>query len=195
MPLHPQGIVGPWSAGIVLDWHTLSSQVTGHNEFGHPIFDTKRSEVGELLYRFKYQNDRAALAELLRVTIDYLGDKVRGRFDLIVPVPPSLPSRQVTALIAEGLANGLGSAYSATALTKTRSTKELKSVTDLEVRKQMLEGAFAVDRSQVEGRTVLLVDDVYRSGATLESAAAAITSQGNPQTVYVLAVTRTRVHR
>jgi hypothetical protein len=50
--LHPQGVRGPWKAGIVLDWHTVECQVIGENEFGHPIFDTQRSEIGELLYRF-----------------------------------------------------------------------------------------------------------------------------------------------
>jgi hypothetical protein len=40
--LCPQGVKGPWKAGIVLDWHTLASQVIGENEFGHPIFDTQR---------------------------------------------------------------------------------------------------------------------------------------------------------
>jgi len=48
---------------------------------------------------------------------------------------------------------------------------------------------------EVDGKSVLLVDDLYRSGATLTAAAQAITNQGGAKTVYVLAITRTRVHR
>ena len=80
-------------------------------------------------------------------------------------------------------------------MSKTRSTGELKSVTDPEVRKQMLTGVFKVDRRQVDGKTVLLVDDLYRSGATLETAAEAVVAQSNSKAIYVLAITRTRVHR
>ena len=59
----------------------------------------------------------------------------------------------------------------------------------------MLSGAFQAQKSEISGKKVLLVDDLYRSGATLEAATEAIMAQGNAQVVYVLAITRTRVHR
>ena len=193
--LNPQGIKGPWKTGIVLDWHTVGSQMVGHNEFGHPIFETQRSALGELLFRFKYRNDKEALAEILKEIVGYLAGRAEGRFETVVPTPPSNPSRTVTKEIAMGLAAGLKIAYSESALVKTKSTAELKSVADLEVRKEMLRDAFRVDRKEVEGKGILLVDDLYRSGATLEAAAEAIARQGNPRAIYVLALTRTRVHR
>jgi competence protein ComFC len=193
--LHPQGVKGPWKAGIVLDWHTVASKVIGENEFGHPIFDTERSELGELLFRFKYRNDQAALARMLWLCNDYLLRHASGKFEIVLPVPPSNSARIATRRVAEGIAVGLGLSYSNTALTKVKSTSELKSIADREVRKELLRNAFRVDGTQVEGKAVLLVDDVYRSGATLESAAEAIAAQGSPKALYVLALTRTRVHR
>ncbi len=195
MVLHPQGIKGPWKAGIVLDWHTLASQIVGHNEFGYPIFDNTRSEIGELLYQFKYRNDRGALQKILGTAVEYLGDKAKGKFNLIIPVPPSNPTRTITSQLAYGLATGLGAKFSVSALVKCKNTNELKSVSDSEERKQILEGAFSADRQQLESKAVLLVDDLYRSGATLEAAAEVVTAQGNARVVYVLAITRTRVHR
>lgn len=195
MELHPQGVKGPWKAGIVLDWHTVASQVTGQNEFGHPIFKTDRSEIGELLYQFKYKNNQTALKKLLKVMVDYLGDKAKDKFDLILPIPPSNANRTVTNQIAQGLAEGLGAGFSPDALTKIKDTAELKALVDPEQRKLALEGAFKADKKQLEGKVVLLVDDLYRSGATLEAASQVVAAQGKTKLVYVLAITRTRVHR
>jgi len=195
MVLHPQGIKGPWQAGVVLDWHTVASQVIGQNEFGYPIFDNTRSEIGELLYQFKYRHDQNALQKIVRTVIEYLGEKVKGKIDVILPVPPSNPMRTVTRQMAQGLADGLHVGFSRTALMKIKDTNELKSVTDSEERKKVLEGAFKADKQQLEGKSVLLVDDVYRSGATLSAATEVVTGQGRAKIVYVLAITRTRVHR
>ena len=195
MLLHPQGIKGPWKAGIVLDWHTVASQIIGQNEFGYPIFDNTRSEIGELLYQFKYRGDLSALDKIVQASIEYLREKTKGKFDLIISVPPSNPARTITSQIAQGLAVGLGTNYSGTALTKCKNTSELKSVSDPEQRKQILEGAFVADSLQLEGKVVLLVDDLFRSGATLEAASEVVIGQGNTKAVYALAITRTRVHR
>jgi competence protein ComFC len=94
--LCPQGVKGPWKAGIILDWHTVASQVIGENEFGHPIFDTQRSEIGELLYRFKYRSDRAALTKMLRLCNDYLSRHAAGKFEIVLPVPRRIIARCVS---------------------------------------------------------------------------------------------------
>jgi predicted amidophosphoribosyltransferase len=194
MKLHPQGIKGSWKAGIVLDWHTVGSQISGQNELGYPIFDNFRSEIGEKLYQFKYKNDQGALGVILHASIDHLWSN-RGKFDLIIPVPPSSSSSMVTKKLAQGLAEGLSTSFSDTALLKIKSTNAVKGVSDPEIRKSMLTGVFQADAEQLNGRSVLLVDDIYRSGATLESATEVILAQGQAKTVYVLAITRTRVHR
>jgi predicted amidophosphoribosyltransferase len=194
MTLHPQTIKGSWRSGIVLDWHTVGSELIGADEFGHPIFETTRTEIGELLYQFKYRSNRRAFEKLIAIAAERLAGS-RGKFDLVLPVPPSNPSRTVTQRIAAGLAGTLAAATSTTALTKVRATNELKSVTDPEKRKELLTGVFAADAKQLCGKRVLLVDDLYRSGATLEAATQAAYTQGKASDVCAFAVTRTRVHR
>lgn len=193
--VNPQGVRGPWRAGIVLDWHTVGSQLVGQNEFGHPIFETQRTPLGELLFRFKYRADQAALTAIVAKTVEYLGPRTRGKFDLLIPVPPSNPTRVWACRLAEEIAAGLGVPYSDSALTKIKATGELKSVADPEIRREMLQGAFQANALEVRGKTVLIVDDLYRSGATLEAAAEAVTGVGSARAVYVLAITRTRVNK
>lgn len=187
-------IEGSWKSGMVLDWHTTESHAVGENEYGHTVFETTRTELGELLYQFKYRSNRIALNSLIKLASSRLS-VANGKFDLIVPIPPSSPKRTVTSQIAAGLAPGLAAAISLTALTKVRETDELKSVTDPEKRRELLAGAFSADKSQIHGKKVLLVDDLYRSGATLEAATDALYHLGGAAAVYVFAITRTRVNR
>ncbi|MFZ1887042.1 MAG: hypothetical protein WAU33_03360 [Candidatus Binataceae bacterium] len=60
----PRKIPGRWRDGYALDLHTLSSTPIGYNEFGHMQFDTKRSEVGELLYQLKFNRDETVVPEI-----------------------------------------------------------------------------------------------------------------------------------
>ena len=83
-----QRIPGRWRDGYVLDLHTRSSTYLGHDEFGHPRFDTQYSPVGELMYRLKYKSDKDALPELIETATAFAqswGIKV----GMVVAVPPS----------------------------------------------------------------------------------------------------------
>ena len=57
---NPRSLRGPWTAGFALDWHTLGSTFIGNDPFGHPMFETKRPPVGELLYQLKYGRTHTA---------------------------------------------------------------------------------------------------------------------------------------
>lgn len=191
MKLNIQGIQGPWCAGLVLDWHMTESQCIGNNEFGHPIFNNKRTEVGELLYQFKYQNDSSAGKDLIAVACKNLR-ACRVKFDVVVPIPPSRPNHKVTATIADGLACCLSSQYAPGGLQKINPTKQVKSIPDKKDRKQILHGAFRAEPDILCGKIILIVDDLYGSGATLGEATRVSYAQAKAGKVYVFAVTRTR---
>ena len=57
--IKPVKLAGPWTDGYVLDRQTVSSIPTGDPY--HP-FDTERTELGELLFQFKYRNKADALS-------------------------------------------------------------------------------------------------------------------------------------
>jgi len=85
---NPMKLRGPWVEGYTLDLYSISSTFLGYDG-SIPRFDTKYTEVGELVNRLKYRGDSAALPSL----IDTAEQFVRGlnwTFDCIVPVPPSI---------------------------------------------------------------------------------------------------------
>ena len=103
----------------------------------------------------------------------------------------AVSATQPVAEIATHLAKGLKRTLAVNAVTKIKDTPSLKSVHDADSRRELLEGAFRVDVSAVVGKGVLLIDDLYRSGATANSVALSLISAGASR-VYFLAATRTR---
>ena len=56
------------------------------------MFDTTRSDLGELLYRLKYRSDVSVLDEIVQVAARFYRSWNPGA-TVIVPVPPSRSSR------------------------------------------------------------------------------------------------------
>jgi predicted amidophosphoribosyltransferase len=188
-------IPGNWREGYVLDFHTIRSDFLGHDEFGHPMFDTQRSEIGELLYRLKYKSDRTVLNAIVDTVVDFIHSWIPA-VDAILPVPPSRQSRvyQPVLEIANGVGNRLKIQVNNDCIVKVKDTPELKNVYGYSERLLLLENAYAIDASSLIDRDVLLFDDLYRSGATLNAMARALyaSTSGKPANVYALALTRTR---
>jgi competence protein ComFC len=190
----PRKIAGRWRDGYALDLHTLSSTPVGHNEFGHMQFDTKRSEVGELLYRLKYNGDKTVVPEIVDALFEFTTSWNPG-VEIIIPVPPSSQrSIQPVIVLAEAFGRRLGIPL-ADCVVRTRDAPQLKNVFDLDERLRLLGGLHQIDAAVVQGKKLLLFDDLYRSGATMNAITAALYDEGRASDVFALTVTRTRSHQ
>lgn len=192
MRIHPLPITGPWDAGFTLDAHTVSAEFLGYDLEGRAQFETVRTEIGELLYRLKYRGDRGASVVLAATAAEFI--RSRGlRVEVVVAVPPSkVRPFQPLLAIARRLAGDLGAGYDFRSLRKIKETPELKSVDEMAAREAALKDAFDVQGDALAGRHVLLLDDLYRSGASMNAAARALRSKGHVASLGVLALTRTR---
>jgi predicted amidophosphoribosyltransferase len=190
----PRQIKGRWQHGYALDVHTLSSIPIGYNEFGHLQFDTTRPEVGELLFRLKNRGDTSTVDEIVAASVSYLRTW-QPPIEILVPVPPSrFRITQPVMLIAKGISDLLPIPL-VECITKTRDAPQLKNIFDLDERLKALDGLHAVDAAVTQGRKVLLFDDLYRSGATMNAITTTLYDQGKAAGVFVLTITRTRSFR
>jgi competence protein ComFC len=190
--MNPTRILGRWHSGFALDYHSISSEFVGHDEYGHPMFETKRSELGELLYRLKYGRDLGVVEEIGATAAEFLRTWKPGA-EFILPVPPSRPRlQQPVLLIAERIGRILDLEVHPEAVTKLKAIPQLKDVFEYDKRVSLLQGAHSVARSMTEGRNILLFDDLFRSGATMNSIAQVLSEEGSALDVYAMTITRTR---
>ena len=140
------------------------------------------------------KHDQAAAAEIIAAAVTFVKSK-KTNFDLIIPVPASTQRAvQPVQLLAEGIGAALGLPV-ISCVTITRSASQLKGITDPEKRKEALDGLHAVDARHTHGKNVLLFDDLFRSGATMNAITDVLSQQGRAANVYVLTITRTRSNR
>lgn len=146
--------------------------------------------MGGLAYQLKYAGDKAALHPLVDHILTLCEQHPDLReVDAIVPVPPSTardfnPVGALAAALSQRL-----NLPTWPALVKTRATAPQKVLRTLAQKQANVAGAFAA-RGPVRGRRLLVVDDLYDSGATLEEVTRVLTQAGAAR-VCVLTLTRT----
>ena len=77
------------------------------------------------------------------------------------------------------------------AVHKCRESAELKNVRNAKERRRLLEESFEVEASRIKNQSLLLFDDLYRSGATMNAITDILMTSG-AAVVYAFAFTRTR---
>ncbi len=133
------------------------------------------------------------LTDLLELV--WIGSDVLRDVDIVVPVPLH-PDRRAergfnqAELIAEALAKRIGLPVVLSGLTRVRAGVRRRIGAGREERQAQSSGAFAAASRLVADRRLLLVDDVFTTGATLGACAGALRSAGAAR---VVALTAARV--
>ncbi|GHV26898.1 hypothetical protein FACS1894176_08210 [Bacteroidia bacterium] len=197
MEINPQKIDGHWDEGWALDIHTSSSSPI-KDESGNIIkWDTKRPPIAEELYQVKYCKKRDRVDNIAKTAADFLKKyKDEWKTDLIIPIPPSDETREFQPVYE--IAKTIGK-YSAipvdTEMLKKIKTPPLKEIEDPAERREILKDSFTVQPDSLNGKDVLIFDDLYRSGDTLNAAYDVILNDGKADSATVLTITKTRSKR
>jgi predicted amidophosphoribosyltransferase len=193
MEVNIQRINGNWDLGYSLDKHVLQSIYLGENQWGHAEFDTTRSEVGEALFLLKYRSDFTQIS----VIADQMFESLSQHFStacLVIPMPASKQrARQPVREIALKVAENMKIPCLENLLIKNVSTPQMKDIDSRDDKVDTLVKAFAINDVLGDGDyDILIVDDLYDTGSSLEAATKVLSEYSKIRNIYVATVTRKR---
>ncbi len=153
-----------------------------------------KGKIVTLIHNLKFNNAQY-LAEDFSKDLCKLYKTEKYSCDIVIPVPMTqarLKSRgyNQAGLLANGLSKLINLPYDENNLLKIKDTKSQVGL-DFSERKNNLIDAFKTkDKKFFKGKRVLLVDDIFTTGATIECCARALKKGGASQ-VFVITVAHT----
>ncbi len=136
------------------------------------------TNVGDTLHRCKYENGGDFPDFLLRLTLKAYRKKFgQERFDLILYVPPT-KSGDLVKNFAMKVSQILKFPVSHN-LTKQRVTSEQKIFENAYLKSDNVKDAFVYKKpEEIKGKNILLIDDIFDSGATVKEIGRYLTNLG-----------------
>ena len=173
----------------------LLSELNLNFFYNHAFYGTNVAEL-YTLYLFETDSPVQSAIHKLKygkvITLgDFLGKKLSEVIPphlttndvIIIPIPLSKKRRNKRGynqaeLIAKPLAKQLGINYQSKLLKRVKNNPS-QTFLNKEERKKNVEGIFEVsDKMKIQGKTILLIDDVLTTGATLAEAAKCLNESG-----------------
>ena len=188
--MSPIKVDGNWTEGYAMDKHVIHSEHLGYDQFGYDIYDTTRSELGELVYKMKYNGHNDTSEEIVNIITPFLDDwLIDKNINCILPVPPTIQRTfQPVFVIAKKIADKYGIAYDDTVLKKIASV----AAKDMTREHKSVEGTIVKLKNASSRRNILLIDDLYSTGSTANECVKILKCDPNIDNVYFLAITKTR---
>jgi len=187
-------ITGTWDLGYVLDRHVIRSDFLRYDEFGKPMFDTKRTEIGEALFQLKYRQDQTKiepLAETMAVNLK----SVFQTASFVIPIPPSKNRDiQPTFKLAKKVSEKMNLPFFDNILLKKGTTLQMKDIDTTKERVEALMGCFYINDAIINSGSwdVLVIDDLYSSEASLSAASQSLKNYKKVSKIFVAAFSRTK---
>lgn len=142
------------------------------------------------IYRFKYGGRQEYGDFFGEETAYYLGNFVRSvKPDALIPIPLHKKRFRTrgynqAAVLAKALGKWLGIPVADNYLCRVRDTVPLKRLNPKE-RENNLKRAFNIAQNDVKLKTVILVDDIYTTGSTMDEAARTLRARGVEKIYFV----------
>lgn len=158
---------------------------------GKAIFIYKEG-IRQSMYRFKYSNRREYAAFYAKEAAGLYGDWIKNNhIEVIVPIPMYQGKKRWRGYNqAEVFARALGAELKLPVndriVRRVRDTRPQKELNDRE-RRCNLKNAFQFTSDIVKYKKILLVDDIYTTGSTMDAVAERLLS-GGVKTIYYICI-------
>ena len=142
------------------------------------------------IYQFKYHNRRVFGEFYAEELFRLYGEKIKEwGIDVIVPVPLHPRRRRMrgynqTEIIAKHLSKLTGIPVEKKWVKRIRYTQPQKKLNNKE-RKKNLESAFCIQKQYKEYERVLLIDDIYTTGSTIDTIAKQLLEKCNKKSWFL----------
>ena len=142
------------------------------------------------IYKFKYAGRKEYARVYGEEMAKYLGEFVKScNADLIIPIPLH-KSRQKkrgynqASLIARCLSDMVGIPVREDILIRSKNTIPLKKLNRYE-RQNNLKKAFNIGKNDVKLKTIILIDDIFTTGSTIDEASRVLKSAGADKIYFI----------
>lgn len=136
------------------------------------------SRVGEALHRSKYENGGDFPDFIITLYMKLFNKKLNNHvYDMILYIPSTV-SGNLVEKFAEKISK-LTNIKLSNGLKKAKHTSEQKVFQNSYLKKENIKNAFRYENpEEVSGKTILLIDDIYDSGSTIEEAGRYLSNLG-----------------
>lgn len=162
----------------------------GHSyESGMAVFQYS-DEIKESIYRFKYHNQRTYAGFYGKAMALRYGEMIqRLGIQILIPVPISRQKKvrrgyNQAELMALALGRELQIPVDSHMLIRSRDTIPQKELNNRE-RRNNLKNAFKITQNSIEYKKILLVDDIYTTGSTIDACAEVLKRAGIEKVYYI----------
>ena len=184
---NPIRIYGSWDEGFDVDNHMLKSEFLGYDDNQKEIFENTRTEIGELVYKFKYQKNKDCLKDIVDFLKEILDSwNLKDKINLVIPVPPSNKKRlyQPVFEIAKAISEYLEKECKLDLLIKNNNL-QVKDGNNVK-------GTIKPNTINQDLGNILIIDDLFSTGATLNEVCKVLKSNNNVGKIYCLVLTKTK---
>jgi ComF family protein len=144
------------------------------------------------MYRFKYGNRRCYAKTFANHSIHYYGDWIKdNKIEAIIPVPMYKEKERrrgynQASVFAKELGKVTGLPVETEIIRRNKDTVAMKQLNALKRKKNLLK-AFSLQNNVVQFRKVLIVDDIYTTGTTMDEVAKVL-KEGGVDEIFGLSV-------
>lgn len=145
-------------------------------------------DIKKVIKEYKLKNRKGLSVELAYLSKKYLKELIKEKeIDIVLSVPVS------TKRIRERGFNQVDELLDKMKIEhqqieRVKNTKHMYSLRDEESRRKNIQGAFFNENIDVNGKNLLIVDDIITTGSTVLELANEVKRNGKPKNIYVFAI-------